>query len=132
MEAFATIEDLVAGWRELDQDEEGPAEELLLRASGFIAAEMAARGVAVDPADDLQALNLKTVCCNVARRSMSPAGGDGVASMSQTIGSTSASVTWSNPTGAFFLTRAERTMLGLAAGGLYHCVRARAGGSDVG
>lgn len=132
MEAFATAADLAAGWRPLTESEADVAEELLVRATGFIAAELAARGRAVDPADELQALNLKTACCNVVRRSMSPAGGDGVASMSQTVGSTSASVSYANPTAAFFLTKAELRMLGLAGGGGgYRCVRARAGGCDV-
>ena len=116
MDAYATVAELERSWRALTDAEQARAGDLLLRASGFMAAEMAARGVSPDTSDDTTALNLSTVCCNIVRRSMS-SGGDGIASMSQTAGSSSASVTWSNPDGAFYLTKAELRMLGAADGG---------------
>lgn len=115
MDAYATVADLEAGWRTLTAAETARAAELLDRATGFVAAKLRSRGADADTSDELQALNLRTVCCNVVRRAMS-SGGDGVASMTQAVGSTSASVSWSNPDGAFYLTKSEREMLGISGG----------------
>ena len=71
MDAYATVAELERSWRALTDAEQARAGDLLLRASGFMAAEMAARGVSPDTSDDTTALNLSTVCCNIVRRSMS-------------------------------------------------------------
>lgn len=124
MEAFATVEQLEAGWRPLSSDEQAVAAELLDRATAQLMAMLAERGIAVDGSDEVQAVNLRTVCCNMVRRSMASYGAEGVQSMSQTVGSTSASVTWGNPDGAFYLSRLDRQALGLAASGAGRMIRA--------
>jgi hypothetical protein len=50
----------------------------------------------------------------MVRRSMSSGDVDGISQMSQTIGSTTASVQWSNPSGAFYLSQLDKETLGLA------------------
>lgn len=115
--AFATADDLQAGWRTLSPSEQDVAGELIERASAQLSSLLAAKGVAVDPEDEIQATNLKTVTCNMVRRSMASGGPDGMQSASQTIGSTTASVQWANPDGAFFLSRTDKECLGLVGGG---------------
>lgn len=115
-QAFATVEDLQLGWKALPEDELPAAGELLMRASAQLASMLASHGIGIDPDDELQALNLKTVTCNMVRRSMGSGGADGMSSLSQTIGSTSASVSWSNPDGAFYLSKLDRQTLGIGGG----------------
>lgn len=118
MEAFATVEDLQLGWRALSEAELVVAEELLLRASAQLSAILANHCREVDPDDDVQAMNLKTVACNMVRRSMNAGGSyDGASSVSQTVGSTVASVQWANPDGAFYLSRSDKESLGIAGVG---------------
>ena len=117
MQPFATADDLQRGWRTLSQAERATASELLARASAQIVSLLRPAGIAIDPEDEVQATNLKTVACNMVRRAMGPSGADGIASMSQTVGSTSASVTWGNPDGAFYLSKNDREALGLVSGG---------------
>lgn len=114
--AFATVEDLQAGWRTLNETEQGVAETLLLRATAQLYGLLASDGIEIDPADELQALNLQTVTCNMVRRSMAAGSADGIAQVSQSIGSTSASVQLSNPDGAFFLSKMDKEILGIAGG----------------
>lgn len=113
MEAYATVEDLQAGWKTLDAAEQSVATTLLLRASAQLAALLASKGVEIDAEDEVQAQNLSTVTCNMVRRSMSGGGAGGLSSMSQTIGSTQASVQWANPDGAFYLSKMDRESLGI-------------------
>jgi len=117
MEPFATTEDLQAGWRTLDGAELEVAETLLLRASAYLMTRLGQRGISVDPEDEVQALNLKTVTCSMVRRSMASAAADGIAQVSQAIGSTSASVQIYNPDGAFYLSKFDKEILGLSGGG---------------
>ena len=107
MEAFATVTDLAAGWRTLSEQEQGVAETLLLRASAFLASKLAKRHIEIDPEDELQALNLQTVTCNIVRRSMASASADGISQMSQIY----------NPDGAFFLSKQDADVLGLTGAG---------------
>ena len=124
MEAYATVRDLQAGWKTLSDAEQGVATELLLRASAHLASLLASKGVDINPEDEVQALNLKTVTCNMVRRSMSGGGAEGLSSLSQTIGSTSASVSWSNPDGAFYLSKTDRESLGIAGRSAGRMIRA--------
>ena len=111
--AFATVEDVSSGWRTLDDHESQTAKKLIERASAFILALMNNHGVEMDVADDLQMINIKTVVCNLVRRSIGSSDVDGIASLSQGIGATNASVSFANPDGSFFLTKAEKQALGL-------------------
>jgi len=113
MEAFATVDDLQAGWRTLKDSEQAVANTLLLRASAFLATKLSKKGIEIDPEDELQALNLQTVTCNIVRRAMSSSAVDGISQMQQSIGSTNASVQIYNPDGAFFLSKNDMDVLGL-------------------
>lgn len=126
-EAFATVQDLLDGWpnKTLNQDEQTAADALLLRASAYLATRLQQKGIEVDAEDELQALNLKTVTVNMVRRSMSSGDVDGLASVAQTIGSTTAQVSWNNPSGAFYLSALDKEILGLSGSG------GRAGWADL-
>ncbi len=115
--AFATVADLQAGWKTLSETEQDVATTLLLRATAQLMAMLANDGIEIDPDNELQAFNLTTVCCNMVRRSMASAAVDGIAQLSQSVGSTSASVQIANPDGAFFLSRFDKEILGLTGGG---------------
>lgn len=127
MEPYATVADLLAGWpgKELSGPESESAAVLLARASAQLSALLAGRGIAVDADDEVQSQNLKTVACNMVRRAMATPGADGVASMSQGIGATTASVTWNNPDGAFYLSKLDRDILGLRGGSAYRAIHAQ-------
>jgi hypothetical protein len=123
MQTFATVEDLENGWRALKDAEQGVAQTLLLRASAQLASKLARRHIEIDPEDELQSMNLKTVTCNMVRRAMSSASADGISQLSQSIGSTSATVQMHNPDGAFYLSKLDKDILGLADGGRIGWVR---------
>ncbi len=116
MQAFATVEDLQLGWRTLTAAEQAVAGELLERATAQLASLLSTHGIEVDPTDEIQAVNLKAVTCNMVRRAMNSGGPDGLASASQTIGSTVASVQWANPDGAFYLSKTDKQSLGIGVG----------------
>lgn len=122
IQAFATVEQLESGWRDLSQAEEAVASELLDRATAQLTALMAAASVPVDPSDEIQAYNLRSCVCSMVRSSMGSGAAEGITSMSQTVGATSASVSWSNPNGEFYIPRFFRQVLGLAASGRYRSV----------
>ncbi len=117
MEAFATVDDLQAGWRTLKSAEQAVANTLLLRASAYLITKLTKRHVDIDPDDEVQALNLQTVTCNLVRRAMASASADGIAQVSQTIGSTNASVQIYNPDGAFYLSKQDADLLGITGAG---------------
>jgi hypothetical protein len=127
--AFATVENLIAGWAggTPASFSSEVASELLDRASAYLSAILDLHGVEVDAEDEVQAINLRTVACNMVRRAMSCADAGGVSQMSQTVGSTSASVSWSNPDGGFYLTRMDRDALGLSSSGQYRSIQAACG-----
>lgn len=119
LEPFATVEDLMDGWpnKTLNQSEQTAAETLLARASAYIATKLARAGIEIDASDELQATNLQTVTVNMVRRSMSSGDADGFSQLSQTIGSTTASVSFTNPEGAFWLSASDKEILGLTGTG---------------
>lgn len=79
----------------------------------MIRKEMAGYGVVIDPADVDQATVLLAATCNMVRRAVTAFAGDGVGSLSQGIGSTTASINFSNPDGSLYLSASEREALGL-------------------
>lgn len=131
LQPFATVQQLESGWRELSSAEESVASTLLLRATAQLTSLLNAHGITVDSDDDVQATNLEAVCCNMVRRSMASYSTDGIQSMQQSVGNTSASVTWSNPDGAFYLSRLDRQTLGLSASGMYRGIPAHTVADDV-
>lgn len=108
--AFATVDELEAGWHPLLDAEQARAGILLERASrliraqcpGWHAAEQANPGVCAD------------VCCAMVQRAMATSGSvipDGVRQMSQTTGSFQDSYTFDNPSGNLYLRDEERRAL---------------------
>lgn len=122
MEPLATVEALQAGWRTLDADEIERAETLIMRASAFVLSACKRNGVVIDVADEIQMINVESVCCNVVRRCMDRL--DGVASMSQSIGATSGAITYANPDASFYFTKGDKELLGLIGKNRYRSVEA--------
>lgn len=119
--SFATVAD----YRDLyDSDESDVRLQALLdRASRDIASELRAAGVAYEDPDEDFAADLADVAIAMVRRSL-PDGGDieipyGSSQVSQTGGPYAFSATLANPYGDMFITKAERSKLGIG--------RARAG-----
>ena len=112
--AFATVQDLIARWKPLDQDKQAQAEALLEDASLLIKARLPRP---VDESDaDLMAL-LKAITVSMVKRAMA-SGGDSapVSSQMMTAGSYSQQYTYANPAGDLYLTSAERKALGIGSG----------------
>ena len=119
MTAFATVNDLLAGWpgKTLTDAEVDAAEVLLDRASAQLSAMLRKHGIAIDANDGEQAMNLLSVCCNMVRRSMSNPSADGVASFAQSVGSTNVSVQYRDPDGGFYIKPQEKELLGISGRG---------------
>ncbi len=122
--AFATVSDLLEGWpgKTFTTSEATAASALLLRATAQLTALLNDAGIEIDDTDEVQAYNLLTVTCNMVRRAMSSGDVDGVSSMQQTIGSTSTSVQWSNPSGSVYLSKTDKQILGISGGGKYRSI----------
>ena len=133
MEAFATVADLLRAWpgKELDEDGRADAAAALLSATAQLSMMLRVKGVTIDSEDEVQAEVLKGATCAMVKDAMSVPEG-GVASMQQTIGTTSATATFNNPNGAFYLSRYWRGLLGLLPGGkgrvIHHAVADLSGG----
>ena len=97
---------------------ETAANALLLRASARIAKMLRDRGIDIDPSDELQALNLKTVTVNMVRRSLLASQNDllGVSQKSMAGGPYTESWSFSNPSGEMYMTKDERALLGIGGG----------------
>lgn len=130
MEAFATVEDLEAGWRNLSSDEEETAEILLQRASAYLTSLMRRDGIVIDVADEIQTMNLTTVTCNMVRRVMDAPSG-GASSITQGIGETNASVSFSNPDASLYLSKSDMLALGLAGKNKYRSIQAHTWADDA-
>lgn len=112
--AFASATDLAARWRPLSTAEEDTAETLLGDASVILRAEcpdVDARLTVVPPLLDPD-LPKMIVCAMVKRAMIAGADVEGVTNTQQTAGPFSQSLTYSNPMGNLYLTKAERKMLG--------------------
>lgn len=111
---FATVDDLPKGWRPLTLAEKARAEGLLGKASRAIRAELPsvdARILAgrLDP--DL----VTDVVCDMVRRQLStPVDREPATQVQQSAGPFSTGITYANPTGEPFLTKAERRRLGIS------------------
>lgn len=123
MIAFATVADLeLRMGRTFAADELAMVDAYLLDASAFIQSQLDKYGIAVDIADEVQAQNLKKVCCSVTKRSLAPvlrggqSEGFGYAPLSgymQTAGAFSEQFTYANPQGDYYLTDSEKKSLGI-------------------
>ena len=130
METFATVEDLEAGWRNLSSDEEETAEILLQRATAYLTSLLRRAGIVIDLADEIQATNLETVTCNMVRRVMDAPSG-GASSITQGIGETNASVSFSNPDASLYLSKSDMLALGLAGKNKYRSIQAHTWADDA-
>lgn len=105
---FATVSDLESRWRGLSEAEQARAEVLLADASALIR----------DTVPDWPQISDETsraICCAVVRRAMSVDVGlpDGVSSFNETAGPFSQQMSFANPTGDLYLTRAEKARMGV-------------------
>lgn len=111
MDAFATEYDYMLRYGQPD----GCADiaTLLSDATAFIASQP---GFVRNPDDSTQAANLVRVTCAVVHRSLSAGNLAGIQSYSEGAVGYTASVTPYNPSGDFYLTKAERRSLGISGG----------------
>lgn len=115
---FATVEDLESRWRPLSESERDTAEVTLEDVTAYITALMGRAGVPIDPDDAIQARNLTSVTCSVARRTLSQSfsgdeSGGQYSSSTVTAGVFSQTYQYANPTGDMYLTAGERRLLGI-------------------
>ena len=132
MDVYATVEDLEAGWKSLDDidiDEE-TAETLLTRASAYLATFLGNRGIVIDLDNEIQKTNLCSVTCSIVRRSLNEPNADGIASIAQSIGSTNVSVNYRAQDGSFYLSEADKELLGIKSRGKYRSMRAAIHNAD--
>ena len=102
--AYATVSDLAAGWRPLDNAEKSVAATLLERASVRLD-----EWVTVVPGDEHQAALLKDACCEMARHAME-AHGDAFGYQQEETGGVWASEV---PAGDMWLSADLRSALGI-------------------
>lgn len=100
--ALATVDELRASGADVGPADEGRASFLLEWASALVRAEA---GGEPDPGAG------RLVCLSAARRALE-SGAAGATQSSETVGPFSESVTWANPSGDVYLTKAERSLLG--------------------
>lgn len=112
-EPFATLDDLIVRWRYLGDDEANQAAALLGDASAVL------RTVVRDVDARLEASLLDpvipkmVVCAMVKRAMLAGSNGDGVSSMQDQTGPFMQQVTFANPLGNLYLTKADMRALGV-------------------
>lgn len=132
MEAYATTDDLQKRWKTLSDIELERATALLLDASVILATGCKKAGVKIDPADELQALTITAITCEMVKRAMlSPVDEAPMQQFSKTAGSYSESGTYVNPTGDLYLTSAEKSRLGFGQQRMFS-IRPTGGVADEG
>lgn len=116
VEPFASVDDLQKRWRILTEDEQRIAEVKLEDATVMIKALARNRGVAFNLDDDVTQGTLRSITCEMVKRSMlSSDNSAGVSGHSMTAGPFSENFTFSNPTGDLYLTASEKKQLGLSS-----------------
>lgn len=114
MEPFATVDNLQTRWKTLSDIEKSRAEALLMDASVIVLTMCAKHGVEIDSGDELQAMNLERIVCEMVKRAMlSPVDQAPLSQFSQTAGSYSESGTYVNPTGDLYMTAKDKQSLGI-------------------
>lgn len=103
-----TVADLEARWHTLTDTEKTMASSLIGDAINYI------KQICPNY-DDIPTDTIKRIVCAMVKRAMLSRDSSGISQQSETVGSFSASYTWSNPTGDLYLTREERRQLGLGA-----------------
>lgn len=113
MVAFAEVSDLERRWRPLSDSEKSTAAALLEDASEIVRADCSDAGV---NADAIAAARTRMVVCAIVKRAMHAAASevaDGVTTFSSGTGPFTESLTFANPTGDLYLTKAEKRRLGI-------------------
>lgn len=115
-EPFATVPDLEARWRPLTEAEKARAAVLLQDASAMLRAECPDLDQRITDGT-LDPEIPKMIVCAMVRRAMyvSEDIGEGVSALQQTSGPFTRSVSWSNPNGNLYLSKAERKLLGCSS-----------------
>lgn len=113
-EPFATADDLAARWRALTPAEEERATVLLGDASAFVRATCAGIDDRI-AAETLELAVVVAVVVGMVKRAMLAGDlGEGIGQQQQTAGPFGTSLTFTNPTGSVYLTKADRRLLGCA------------------
>ena len=111
--AFATVDDLEKRWRNLDDTEVEQAQTLLTDATAMLMSKLKRHGVTIDSEDEVQANNLKEICCAMVRRCMNaPQDAFDATSISQGAGVYSQSFSFSNASGSLYIKKQEAAILG--------------------
>ena len=110
---FATPDDLAARWHPLTGDETERARTLIGDASDLIMTQCPRWRGASDA-------TLRRICCAMVKRAMLASDRAGVSQSTQTAGSFSESMSYSNPDGDLYLTSAERKSLGKGVQTAFH------------
>lgn len=113
-ETFASVGDYELRYGPVIEPERISA--LLADASAYIAAQPGFLEPPDGAAGDLARANLTRVACSVAHRAVTAGDLAGVSSYSQGAVGVTASVSFSNPSGDFYLTKAEMRSIGIGAG----------------
>lgn len=114
MTAYAKSSDLEKRWRKLTTAETERADALLSDAALIIEDECEAAGVNIEYPDARTKEKLSVISCEMVKRAML-AGTDAAPATqgSLTVGPFSQSVTYANPTGALYMTKAEKRRIGI-------------------
>ena len=124
--AYATIKDLEARFRPLEDGEKALAQTLLDDAAVKLRMEFKRYGVVLEPnADQLDALKL--VSCSMVKRVLSSPGfedalGADIKEFRTDVGILSETYGFDNPDGTMFLKEEERRLLGLSRVGRIHTI----------
>lgn len=127
MDAFATVEQLEAGWHALLGDERVRAGVLLERASRIIRSDCPRWAVYEAREPGICA----DICCEMVRKAMLSGIGDvpeGVTQMNTTTGPFTDGYTFANPTGDLYLSDAQKRRLGVGGSGRAFTVAMTGGG----
>ena len=113
MTPFATVDDYEDRYGEVDDPMR--VDILLQDASAFIVDQP---GFSLDGDDGTRSANLVRIACAVVNRAVSASAGGwaGLSSISQGGGGYTESVSIYNPSGDFYLTKAEKSVLGIGGG----------------
>jgi len=112
--AYADIKDLERRWRNLTPSEDERAQALLEDNSEVLRALLIQAGIDVtDPSEEYLGVLRYVVCMATARMLKTPADQPALNSLQQMAGPYQSMQSFANPSGDFYLTRTEKTALGL-------------------
>lgn len=111
MAAFAEVGDLESRWRPLTPVEAGRASVLLGDASVMLRAQFRSIDAKITAGTMDAALPLLVVCDMVKRALIAPVDDPAAVTRQQTAGPFSQSVTYSNPSGDLYISKADRRQL---------------------